>query len=83
MKKFVINHTEIFVELASVCFWIWIADKHLRFLQTKHLQCNSNLDGALCSSLVWNVYYQSGNSVSKGSSIKGSGCGPPLMLDFD
>ena len=39
MKIFVINHTQIFVDLASVCFWIWIADKRLRFLQTKHLQC--------------------------------------------
>ena len=39
MKKFVINHTQIFVDLTSVCFWIEIADKHLRFLQTKHLQC--------------------------------------------
>ena len=39
MKKFVINHTQIFVDFISVCFWIEFADKHLRFLQTKHLQC--------------------------------------------
>ena len=40
MRIFVINHTQISVETASVCFWIWIADKHLRFPQTKHLQCD-------------------------------------------
>ena len=39
MKMIVINHKKIFVELTSVCFWIVIADKHLRFLQTKYLQC--------------------------------------------
>ena len=39
MKIFVFNQTQISVELTSVCFWIWIADKHLQFLQTKHLQC--------------------------------------------
>ena len=40
IKMFVINHTQIFVELKGICFWIWITDKHLRFLQTKHLQCS-------------------------------------------
>ena len=47
MKIFVINRTQISVALASVCFWIWIADKRLRFLQTKHLQCGRVL---LCQS---------------------------------
>ena len=35
MKIGVINHTQIFGELKSACFWIGIADKHL----PKHLQC--------------------------------------------
>ena len=48
MKIFVINHTQIFIELTNVCVWIWIADKHLRFLQTKHLQCS-------CKYWQWNV----------------------------
>ena len=38
MKVFVINHTQISVDLISVCFWIVIADKHLQFLRTKHFQ---------------------------------------------
>ena len=38
MKIFVINRTQIFVDLTSIWFWIEIADKHLQFLQTKHLQ---------------------------------------------
>ena len=42
MKIFVINHTQIFVELTNVCVWIWIADKHLQFLRTKHLQSGCN-----------------------------------------
>ena len=47
MKIFVINGTQISVDLASVCFWIWIADKRLRFLQTKHLQCVLGMAGAV------------------------------------
>ena len=39
MKIFIINHTQISVASTNVWFWIWIADKHLRFLKTKHLQC--------------------------------------------
>ena len=39
MKIFVTNHTQISEDLTSVCLWIEIADKHLPFLLTKHLQC--------------------------------------------
>ena len=39
MKMFVINHTQVSEDFTSVCLWIEIADKYLRFLQTKHLQC--------------------------------------------
>ena len=39
MKIFVINHTQIFVDLISIGFWMEIADIHLQFRQTKHLQC--------------------------------------------
>ena len=39
MKIFLVKHTQISAELTSVCFWIVIADQHLQFLQTKHLQC--------------------------------------------
>ena len=41
MKIFLIYHTQIAVESKSICVWIVIAEKHLRFLQTKHLQCRS------------------------------------------
>ena len=33
------NNIQISVDLPSVQFWIEMADKHLRFLQTKYLQC--------------------------------------------
>ena len=39
MKISAINYTREHVELTKVCFWIGIADEHLQFLQTKHLQC--------------------------------------------
>ena len=31
------------VEITRCCFWIWFADKHLQFLQVKHLQCGATL----------------------------------------
>ena len=39
MKIFVINDTQISVQLKNFYFWIVIVDKGLQFLQTKHLQC--------------------------------------------
>ena len=30
----------MFVELTDICVWIVIANNHLLFLKTKHLQCN-------------------------------------------
>ena len=42
-KKFVVDHRQKYVEVAKDCLWIEIADEHLRFLQTKHLQCTSPL----------------------------------------
>ena len=42
-KKIVVDHRQKYVEIATDCFWIEIADKRLRFLQTKHLQCRTVL----------------------------------------
>ena len=39
-KIFVDNQRQKYVEITNNCLRIKIADKHLRFLQTKHLQCN-------------------------------------------
>ena len=38
-KKFVDDHRQKYVEITKICLGIEIADKRLRFLQTKHLQC--------------------------------------------
>ena len=38
-KKFVDDYRQKYVEITKKCLWIEIADKRLRFLQTKHLQC--------------------------------------------
>ena len=41
-KKFVDDYRQKYVEITKKCLWIEIADKRLRFLQTKHLQCGSH-----------------------------------------
>ena len=51
MKIFAINHTQIFVDQTSVSFWIVIADKRLRFLQTKHLQSTSHMGNPMITSV--------------------------------
>ena len=35
--------TNINAEITNDCFWIWFADKHMRFLQSKHLQCSNQI----------------------------------------
>ena len=42
-KKFVDDYRQKYVEITKKCLWIEIADERLRFLQTKHLQCNPGL----------------------------------------
>ena len=39
-KTFVVDHRQKYAEIANDSLWIEIADEHLRFLQTKHLQCS-------------------------------------------
>ena len=38
-KKFVDDHRQKYAEITKICLGNEIADKRLRFLQTKHLQC--------------------------------------------
>ena len=52
-KTFVVDHRQKYVEIAKDCLWIEIADEHLRFLQTKHLQCN-----AITTSVIEPVNFQ-------------------------
>ena len=40
-KIFVDNQRQKYVEITNNCLRIKIADKHLRFLQTKHLHCTA------------------------------------------
>ena len=42
-KKFIDDHRQKYAEITKNCLGIEIADEHLRFLQTKHLQCKDNL----------------------------------------
>ena len=41
------DHRQKYVEITKNCLGIEIADKHLRFLQTKHLQCRSRCNSIL------------------------------------
>ena len=42
-KTFVDDYRQKYVEITKKCLWIEIADKRLRFLQTKHLQCMESM----------------------------------------
>ena len=61
-KKFVDDHRQKYTEITKNCLGIEIADEHLRFLQTKHLQCSGvRLQGV--------VHYISSTSISGSADV--------------
>ena len=48
-KNFIDDHRQKYVEITKNCLGIEIADKRLRFLQTKHLQCREIYLSDLCA----------------------------------
>ena len=46
-------HRQMTVDITHDCIWILNADKHLRFLQSEHLQCRAKYQKMeMCSSRV-------------------------------
>ena len=43
-KNFIDDHRQKYVEITKNCLGNEIADKRLRFLQTKHLQCTEKME---------------------------------------
>ena len=53
-KNFIDDHRQKYVEITKNCLGIEIADESLRFLQTKHLQCDQNVSFfARDCTLIW------------------------------